>query len=376
MTGPVETGEAQASVEPDTPVTDRGVSPVAGRTGGRRARLVTVAALVTGCGVFLAATWDRGHEARRSPSGAEAPPRELAPFEPARREPPLLTGEQASDAEAPGLAHTENVPELVVGDDPGRQSAGPSPAEQRRALAQEARRSPLMAFSAGSDGPRPAGVQDNTGAVPRTASTTLDGLRATTPIAIAAAERTIDRNLLLGAGASIPCILQTALDSTTPGLVACVLPQDVYSDAGTVILLERGTRVLGEYQGGLQQGRRRLFVLWTRAVTPDGVSIALASPAADALGRAGVDGEVDNHFRERFGGALLLSLVDEGASAAFGRRDGPSGVARAPSDAAAIALGGSIGIPPTLRAPQGAELTILTAQDLDFRAVYWLRARP
>lgn len=363
-------------MEADEPVADRGISPVAGRTGGRRARLVTVAALVAGCGVFLAATWDRGPQERRSPSGVEGPPRELAPFEPARREPPLLTGDEAPDAVSPRLSDTQAVPELVVGDDAAPQAPGPSPVEQRRALAQDARRSPLMAFSAGSDGPGPAGVRDNPDALPPTASTTLDGLRATTSIAIVTAGRTIDRNLLLGAGASIPCILQNALDSTTPGLVACVLTRDVYSDAGTVILLERGTRVLGEYQGGLQQGRRRLFVLWTRAVTPDGVSIALASPAADALGRAGIGGDVDNHFRERFGGALLLSLVDEGASAAFGRREGLSGVARMPSDAAAIALEGSVGIPPTLRAPQGAELTILTAQDLDFRAVYRLRARP
>ncbi|MFN3668431.1 MAG: hypothetical protein ACK4VY_03930, partial [Brevundimonas sp.] len=39
---------------------DRGVSPVAGRLAGRRARLIPLAALAAGCGVFLAATWDRG----------------------------------------------------------------------------------------------------------------------------------------------------------------------------------------------------------------------------------------------------------------------------------------------------------------------------
>ena len=97
------------------------------------------------------------------------------------------------------------------------------------------------------------------------------------------------------------------MDSTTPGYVTCLVPRDVYSDNGAVVLMEKGTRVLGEYRAGLRQGQRRLFVLWTRAVTPDGVAIALASPAADALGRAGFDGEIDTHFWERFGGALLLS---------------------------------------------------------------------
>src|SRR3546814_9651628 len=42
--------------------------------------------------------------------------------------------------------------------------------------------------------------------------------------------------------------------------------------------MEKGTRVLGEYRVGIQQGQNRLFVLWTRAVTPQGVRIDLASP--------------------------------------------------------------------------------------------------
>ncbi|MDB5448284.1 MAG: type secretion system protein VirB10, partial [Phenylobacterium sp.] len=121
-------------------------------------------------------------------------------------------------------------------------------------------------------------------------------------------------------------------------------------------------------------GERRLFVLWTRAVTPDGVAIALASPAADALGRAGFDGEVDRHFWDRFGGALLLSVVDGGATALIGR-NGRVGLARLPSDAAGVAVDGSRDIGPTLRKAQGAEVSIIAAQDFDFSDVYDLRAR-
>lgn len=132
---------------------------------------------------------------------------------------------------------------------------------------------------------------------------------------------------------------------------------------------------LGEYRGGLQQGRRRLFVLWTRAVTPTGVAVALASPAADALGRSGFDGMVDTHFWDRFGGALLLSIVDDGVYTAVGQNDGASSTGRLPSDAASVALQGSVDIPPTLRKGQGAEVTIFVAQDLDFAGVYRLQPR-
>ncbi len=165
------------------------------------------------------------------------------------------------------------------------------------------------------------------------------------------------------------------MDSATPGYVSCLISRDVYSENGAVVLLERGTRVLGEYRGAVEPGRVRLFVLWTRAVTPAGVAVALASPAADALGRAGFDGAVDTRFWDRFGAALLLSVVDDAAYAAAGGGQSLQTTGRVPSDAASVALQGSIGIRPNLRKAQGSEVSIFVAQDLDFADVYRLRPR-
>ena len=44
----------------------------------------------------------------------------------------------------------------------------------------------------------------------------------------------------------------------------------------------------------------------------DGVSVRLNSIGADSLGRAGLTGRVDKKFRERFGAAILLSIVGAG----------------------------------------------------------------
>jgi type IV secretion system protein VirB10 len=165
------------------------------------------------------------------------------------------------------------------------------------------------------------------------------------------------------------------MDTSTTGFVSCVIPKDVYSDNGAVVLMEKGTRVLGEYRSGMRQGQNRLFVLWDRAVTPNGVAINVASPASDSLGRAGFDGQVDTHFWARFGGALMLSIVDDGIAAAAGGNDRYPNVVRLPSDAAGIALENSINIPPTLRKAQGAEVSIFIAQDLNFAGVYGLKAR-
>src|SRR3546814_5094211 len=86
--------------------------------------------------------------------------------------------------------------------------------------------------------------------------------------------------------------------------------------------MEKGTRVLGEYSGGFSQGEHRIFVLWNRAITPAGISVNLGSPAADQLGRAGMGGRIDTFFWERFGGALLLSIVGDAGDAVSNRVSG------------------------------------------------------
>src|SRR3546814_14241510 len=84
------------------------------------------------------------------------------------------------------------------------------------------------------------------------------------------ASRIGNRNFLVTAGAQIPCVLQTAMDSTQPGLTSCVIPNDIWSANGKVILMEKGTRVLGEYSGGFSTGEQRIFVLWNRPITRAG----------------------------------------------------------------------------------------------------------
>ncbi|EJF78860.1 Type IV secretion system protein virB10 [Candidatus Bartonella washoeensis] len=122
-------------------------------------------------------------------------------------------------------------------------------------------------------------------------------------------------------GTSIPCIFETALNSDQPGFASCVINRDILSDNGRVVLLDKGTQVVGEYRGGIKQRQSRLFVLWTRAKTPNGVIIPLASPATDSLGRAGFDGNINTHWWERFGSSLLLTVIDGATTSLTNKND-------------------------------------------------------
>ena len=171
-------------------------------------------------------------------------------------------------------------------------------------------------------------------------------------------------------GTIISAVLETAIDSDLPGYVRAVVSRDVTGFDGRKVLVPRGSRLIGQYRSGLSLGQTRAFVIWTRLLRPDGVSIQLASPATDPLGRAGLSGKVDNHFLQRFGSAVLLSVIG-GAVNAFG--DGNAEVViRSTEDArsvAAIALQRSIDIPPTIKVAHGAPIRIFTARDLDFSTV-------
>src|SRR5256886_6119985 len=115
---------------------------------------------------------------------------------------------------------------------------------------------------------------------------------------------------LLPRGAFIDCTLETAIDSTLRGMPTCIVAADTFGADGKVVLLERGTKLVGETRGQVSQGQARVFVLWTEARTPSGVIVPLDSPGTDELGRSGLPGEVQRHFFERFGAAMLVSLID------------------------------------------------------------------
>jgi type IV secretion system protein VirB10 len=186
------------------------------------------------------------------------------------------------------------------------------------------------------------------------------------------------QRLLLPKGAFLDCTLETAIDSTLPGMTTCVMATDTFGVDGEVVLLERGTKLVGETRGQVQQGAARVFVLWNEARTPTGVIVPLASPGADELGRAGLPGSVDRHFWERFGAAMLVSVIDGAIQAGVQSSRGNSGTVivnpSATQDVMTEVLKGTINIPPTVVKQQGDRIQVLVARDLDFRSVYELKS--
>jgi type IV secretion system protein VirB10 len=289
----------------------------------------------------------------------------------------------------------------------GQQSPEQRRAEQARAMADAARRSPIMAFgntglasaaipsaAAGSEGQQSGQDDESRGGQSTVARRgfgasgfgAIDEDRPAeaakgpsdfsdqlghSAIQTVRATMVADRNLLLSAGTVIPCTLQTAINSTQAGFVSCVINHDVYSENGRIVLLDKGTKVLGQYSGGITQGQARLFVVWTRALTPRGVAIDLGSPAADSLGRAGLPGGVDTQFWARFGVGLVISVLEDASQIASRSLAGEgSNTTQVPSTTGSTVLNQTMQIRPILKKNQGDTAAIFVAKDFDFRSVY------
>ena len=165
-------------------------------------------------------------------------------------------------------------------------------------------------------------------------------------------------------GTLIPAVLETAIDTDVPGYARAVVSQDVRSFDGSKVLIPRSSRLIGEYKGVTQAGQRRAYLMWTRLVRPDGVSVAIASPAADFSGQAGVGGQVNSHFLSRFGSSILLSILGGAGSLVTGGAS--TVVVSGGQSAASVAAQHDGQRPPTIKVRQGEPIRVFTARDLIF----------
>jgi type IV secretion system protein VirB10 len=196
------------------------------------------------------------------------------------------------------------------------------------------------------------------------------------------ATKVTNRNLALLAGSYVPCVMQTELVSSIAGFTSCIVMDNVYSDDGSTLVVDKGAQVTGEFRSAVRTGDARLFVLWNRIKTKNGVLIDIGSPGGDQVGGMGLPGGVDNHWWERIGAAFLLSsfqdfMALERAKAQASSTNGGTVVntngtntVDASQSLAREVLKTTINIPPTIYKHRGDEIMIYVARDIQFDDVY------
>jgi type IV secretion system protein VirB10 len=189
------------------------------------------------------------------------------------------------------------------------------------------------------------------------------------------------RKYLLRHNTYARCVLYTEIVTDHPGLIDCRLTNPLYSADGTVVLAEAGDILTGEQRVEVKPGQSRVFTSWTELETSSGVRARLNSLGAGPLGASGTDAWIDNHYAKRFGGAVMLSFIQDAfqtMSNATAKNNSTYSFDNSSSNAedmASKALENSINIPPTAFIPPGTVLTVIVARDIDFSSVFTTRSQ-
>ena len=120
-------------------------------------------------------------------------------------------------------------------------------------------------------------------------------------------------------GKVIDAVLETAINTQmSSGIIRAVVSRDVYGEHGDLVLIPKGSRVVGSYSanssssGSSQTGQvsTRVYAVWKRIITPSGVDINLPdTPSSDPLGRSGIPGYLDTNLSNNLMNAFLLSVL-------------------------------------------------------------------
>ena len=178
----------------------------------------------------------------------------------------------------------------------------------------------------------------------------------------------------LKAGAIIPAVLLTGIDTERAGPVVATVSQNVFDTvSGRHLVLPQGTRLIGRHEGESAYGDRRAFLVWDRMILPNGKSLLLAGePGVDAQGTVGVRGQVDRRLFPLVVGTLFAGAITTLGQVARDREDRGGGLLGDAGDAAAISgaqTGGrlvdrELRVRPAIRLGPGAPVRVMITRDL------------
>lgn len=184
-------------------------------------------------------------------------------------------------------------------------------------------------------------------------------------------------------GSVIPATLITGVNSDLPGRIVAQVSQNVYDSAtGRHLLIPQGARLFGRYDSNVSFGQRRVLVIWTDIIFPNGSTLQIGGMAGtDAQGYGGFRDRVNNHYLRTFGSAILLAIIGTGMDMAI-----PESSTLATQDTASDAarrnfaetfgrvtertISRNLDVQPTLQIRPGYLFNVLVDQDLVFPGAY------
>ncbi|MBM0142043.1 TrbI/VirB10 family protein [Pseudomonas cannabina] len=187
-----------------------------------------------------------------------------------------------------------------------------------------------------------------------------------------------NRKYLVSHNTYTRCALYNEIISTHPGLVDCRLTDPLYSADGSTVIAEAGDKLTGEQTVQVGPGETSVFTTWTELETRSGARAKLDSLGAGPMGASGTEAWINRHYMQRFGGAVMLSFIQDALQAASNTTQKSSGsggytVNNSEQNVESMAnkaLDSTINIPDTAHLLPGTVITVIVARDIDFSSVF------
>ncbi|MBA8853491.1 type IV secretion system protein VirB10 [Ochrobactrum intermedium] len=184
-------------------------------------------------------------------------------------------------------------------------------------------------------------------------------------------------------GSVVPATLITGINSDLPGRITAQVSQNVYDSAtGHRLLIPHGAKLFGRYDSKVSFGQKRVLVVWTDIIFPNGSTLQIGGMAGtDAQGYGGFHDKVNNHYWRTFGSAALIALIGTGIDASLpesstlATRETASDAARRNfaesfGRVAEQTISRNLSVQPALEIRPGYKFNILVDQDIVFPNAY------
>lgn len=183
----------------------------------------------------------------------------------------------------------------------------------------------------------------------------------------------------LVSGSFIPCLMQNAVNSDLAGELVCRVSENVYDSAtGRHLLIPMGATLVGAYDANVVFAQERLLVGWHEMNFPDTSKLPLGGMSGvDGLGRAGLTGDVNNHYFKLILGAGIASLVQ--LPYELSRDDARDGSVESAASQAAGQQVSQVGaeiarrymeVPPTIESKEGTIHHVFVRKNITFPGPY------
>ncbi len=150
----------------------------------------------------------------------------------------------------------------------------------------------------------------------------------------------VDLSEMIFADKPIPAVIARAIDSNNPAPITAFVERNVYAEEGRNVIIPAGSRLMGSLGGVTASSEAtsesaRVQISWERLIRPDGSLFVFQGLTADAQGRAGALGYVDQQLFKKYTLPVMTTTLTSATSYFMAPKDNNTGDSESPRQQAA-----------------------------------------